>query len=195
MSRKEGWREYIDAPKRGCPESLSRSQIRRLGDVAADIYPQQEADWHNNIGPLKTPQLVAVHDHLWDAVDANAQYGNRAKGAVELPRPWEDHRSGSLRQTVPRREIRRHGEFTRAGDERWPVCRIGMRGITTMKDFNAAMCDFYAHPGRGGTAEQLGKRALDCVFQVHRQRLPRNAAVYRDRPGSARHPHRRRLLR
>ena len=66
-----------------------------------------------------------------------------------------------------RREVRRHGEFTRAGDERWPVCRIGMRGNTSMKDFNTALCDFYAHPGsRRGTAEQLGRRALDCVLEL-----------------------------
>jgi hypothetical protein len=44
------------------------------------------------------------------------------------------------------------------------VCRIGMRGNTSMKDFNAALCEFYAHPGsHRGTAEQLGRRALDCV--------------------------------
>ncbi len=41
-----------------------------------------------------------------------------------------------------------------------------MRGNTSMKDFNAALCDFYAHPGdRRGykNTNQLGSKALDCV--------------------------------
>jgi hypothetical protein len=47
-----------------------------------------------------------------------------------------------------------------------------MRGNTSMKDFNAALCDFYAHPGSGnGTAEQLGKRALDCVLNCETRLL------------------------
>ncbi|HEX7826017.1 MAG TPA: hypothetical protein VF477_14030 [Mycobacterium sp.] len=63
------------------------------------------------------------------------------------------------------REIRRHGECTASGDERCPVCRIRMRGNVSMEDFNAALCDFSAHPvGPRGTAEQLGRRALDCVL-------------------------------
>ena len=47
-----------------------------------------------------------------------------------------------------------------------------MRGNTSMKDFNAALCDFYAHPGnRAGTAEQLGQRALDCVLSCETRLL------------------------
>ena len=70
------------------------------------------------------------------------------------------------------REIRRHGPYTRAGDERWPVCRIGMRGNTSMKDFNSALCDFYAHPGRNrGTTEQLGRQALDLVLSCETRLL------------------------
>jgi hypothetical protein len=52
-----------------------------------------------------------------------------------------------------RREIQRHGAFTRTGDERWPVCRIGMRGNTSMKDFNHALCDFFAHPASATAAQ------------------------------------------
>ena len=52
------------------------------------------------------------------------------------------------------------------------MCRIGMRGNTSMKDFNAALCDFYAHPGkRGATTEQLGKWALDCVLSCETRLL------------------------
>jgi hypothetical protein len=175
LSRKEGWRDYVEAPKRAKPETLSRAQIRRLSDAAADIYNQRRADWHNNIGPLRTPQLAALHEDLWDIMDGSTQDGNHAKGAVALdgyPGLGKTVAVEAFAKEFHKREIRRHGEFTGAGHERWPVCRIGMRGNTSMKDFNAALCDFYAHPGsRRGTAEQLGAQALDCVLSCETRLL------------------------
>lgn len=175
LSRKEGWREYVDAPKRIRPDALSKAQIRRLSEAAADIYNQRRADWHNNLGPLRTPQLAALHEDLWVIMDSSTQDGNHAKGAVALdgyPGLGKTWAVEAFAKEFHRREVRRHGEFTRAGNERWPVCRIGMRGNTSMKDFNAALCDFYAHPGnRRGTAEELGKRALDCVLSCETRLL------------------------
>lgn len=174
LSRKEGWRDATQAPKRTAPEHLTRRQIRSLSDAAADIYKQRREDWHNNLGPLKTPQLAALHEDLWDAMDSNAQDGDHAKGAVALdgyPGLGKSTAVEAFAKEFHRREIARHGEFTRAGDERWPVCRIGMRGNTSMKDFNRAMCEFYAHPGRGGSTEELGRRALDYVLNCETRML------------------------
>lgn len=62
------------------------------------------------------------------------------------------------------RLIERYGATTRAGDERWPVCRIGMTASTGTREFNAALCDFYAHPGGArASAQQLLRYALDDV--------------------------------
>ncbi|GAB5007822.1 MULTISPECIES: AAA family ATPase [Mycobacterium avium complex (MAC)] len=176
LSRKEGWRAYVEAPKRKRPEALSRAQIRHLSEAAADIYSQQRADWHNNIGPLKTPQLAALHEDLWDIMDGSTQDGNHAKGAVALdgyPGLGKTWAVEAFAKDFHCREVRRHGDFTRAGNERWPVCRIGMRGNTSMKDFNAALCDFYAHPDRSrrGTTEEFGKRALDLVLSCETRLL------------------------
>ncbi|BCP30662.1 ATP-binding protein [Mycobacterium intracellulare] len=177
LSRKEGWREYVEAPRRIRPEELSRGQIRRLGDAAADIYNQRRADWHNNIGPLRTPQLAMLHEDLWDIMDSSTQDGNHAKGAVAIdgyPGLGKTWAAETFAKEFHKREIGRHGEFTVAGNERWPVCRIGMRGNTSMKDFNAALCDFYAHPGyrRGNRSnDQLGRQALDCVLSCETRLL------------------------
>jgi hypothetical protein len=174
LSRKEGWRDYVEAPKRVRPEELSRRQIRRLGEAAADIYNQRRADWHNNIGPLRTPQLTALHEDLWDIMDSSTQDGNHAKGAVALdgyPGLGKTWSAEAFAKEFHKREIGRHGAFTAAGNERWPVCRIGMRGNTSMKDFNRALCDFYAHPGRRGTTEELGQRALDSVLSCETRLL------------------------
>jgi hypothetical protein len=174
LSRKEGWRDYVEAPKRVRPEELSRRQIRRLSEEAADNYSQRRADWHNNIGPLRTPQLAALHEDLWDIMDSSTQDGNHAKGAVALdgyPGLGKTWAAEAFAKEFHKREILRHGAFTAAGDERWPVCRIGMRGNTSMKDFSRALCEYYAHPGLSGTTVELGQRALDSVLSCETRLL------------------------
>lgn len=174
LSRKEGWKACTEAPKRIAPELLTKGQIRRLSEAAADIYKQRREDWHNNLGPLKTPQLAALHEDLWDILDSNAQDGDHAKGAIALdgyPGLGKSTAVEAFAKEFHRREIRRHGEFTEVGDERWPVCRIGMRGNTSMRDFNRAMCEFYGHPGWRGSTEELGRRALDYVLKCETRLL------------------------
>jgi hypothetical protein len=175
LARKEGWRDYVEAAKRIRPDDLSKAEIRQLSEAATDIHNQRRADWHNNLGPFRTPQLVALHDDLWDILDASTQDGNHAKTAVALdgyPGLGKTWAVEAFAKEFHRREVRRHGDFTQAGDERWPVCRIGMRGNTSMKDFNTALCDFYAHPRRRyGTTEQLGQQALDCVLNCETKLL------------------------
>jgi hypothetical protein len=174
LSRKEGWRAYVEAPERVRPDTLTKTQIRRLSDAAADIYNQQRADWHNNL-TFRTEQLKALHDTLWPLMDASTQDGRHAKTAIALdgyPGLGKTLAVETFAKEFHAREVRRHGEFTQAGDERWPVCRVGMRGNTSMKDFNAALCDFYAHPvKRSGTTEQLGQHALDDVLSCETRLL------------------------
>lgn len=175
LSRKEGWREFASAPKRQRPEQLTRSALRSLGDSALDTYNQRRTDWHCNMGIFKTSQLSSLHDQLWDIIDGSDQDGDKAKGAVALdgyPGLGKTTAMEVFAKDFHHREISRHGEFTRTGDERWPVCRIGMRGNTSMKDFNLALCEFYAHPGRlKGSTEELGKHALDYVLQCETRLL------------------------
>jgi hypothetical protein len=168
LARKEGWAAFVNAVPRQRPESLTRSAIRALGDAAANDYNLRRREWHANLGPLKTPQLAALHEDLWDILDSNLQDGDKAKGAVAI-----DSAAGLGKTTAALafgkdfhlREVAERGPRTAEGDERWPVCRVGLTGNTTMKDFNLAMLEFFAHPGvTRGTAAQYIRRALDCVL-------------------------------
>lgn len=168
LARKEGWRRFVNTPARIPPEPLNRTELEALGEAAFDDYNRQRREWHANLGPIKTPQLAALHEDLWDIIDSNAQDGDKAKGAVAV-----DAFAGLGKTTAVlafarqyhRREIKDLGETTDSGDERWPVCRVGLTGNTGMKEFNRAMLDFYAHPGmRHGTAADYARRALDCVL-------------------------------
>ena len=168
LSRKEGWRKFVDAPDRTRPRELTLAQIGAMDDAALQHYNRQRRDWHANLGPIKTPQLADLHEDLWDILDSNVQDGSQAKGSIAIdafPGLGKTTAVSAFAKAFHRRELDLEGPRTREGHERWPVCRIGLTGNTTLRDFNRAMLEFFAHPGTGrGTAAEFAHRALDCVL-------------------------------
>jgi hypothetical protein len=175
LSRKEGWREFVTAVPRVQPEVLTRRALNKLSEQAREDYDARRRKWHSNIGPIKTPQLAALHDELWDIVDSNDQDGDKAKGAVAIdayPGLGKTTAVLDFAKKFHLRDIRANGEFTVGGDERWPVCRVGLAGNTGMVAFNKAMLAFYAHPGKAnGSTSDYAYRALDCVLSCHTKLL------------------------
>lgn len=168
LARKEGWQRFVNMAARIPPEPLTRSHLEALSEEAFDDYNRQRREWHANLGPIKTPQLAALHEDLWDIVDSNAQDGDKAKGAVAIdafPGLGKTTSVLDFAKKFHRREIKEQGTDTSAGHERWPVCRVGLTGNTGMVEFNRAMLAFFAHPGVSrGNAAHFAHRALDCVL-------------------------------
>jgi hypothetical protein len=54
LSRKEGWRRYVEAPARQRPDQLPPGQLKRLGCAAREDYDEARHDWHANFGILRT---------------------------------------------------------------------------------------------------------------------------------------------
>ncbi|MFD7530077.1 TniB family NTP-binding protein [Streptomyces sp. NPDC059849] len=169
LSRKEGLRALAEAPKRQPPELLTVKQKADLSASALLEYEKHRSIWHANLGPIKTPQLTALHEDLWDIVESNLQDGDKAKGAVAVDAfPGLGKTTAVLNFALKyhRQVIERDGAFTAAGHERWPVCRVGLTSNIGMKEFNRSLLEYYAHPGRkSGTAALFAQRALDCVLQ------------------------------
>ncbi|MEV8395313.1 MULTISPECIES: ATP-binding protein [unclassified Streptomyces] len=167
LSRKEDWKAFAETPRRIQPEQLTRRQVKALGKEARVERDRLLREWHANLGPIKTPQLAELHDDLWDIVDSNVQDGDKAKGAVAVdafPGLGKTTSVLAFLGEFHRREIAERGAFTAAGNERLPVCRVGLTGNTGMKDLNRSLLEFFGHPGRNrGTTAQFGQRALDCV--------------------------------
>ncbi|RSN36817.1 AAA family ATPase [Amycolatopsis sp. WAC 04169] len=167
LARKEGWRSFVTTPTRPQPEPLTSTNLRQLSTAALADYNKQRRIWHANLGPIKTPQLAELHEDLWDIVDSNAQDGDKAKGAIAIdafPGLGKTTAVLAFAKKFHRREVADEGEYTAAGHERWPVCRVGLTGNTGMKDFNRAMLGFFAHPGTAsGTTADFARRALDCM--------------------------------
>lgn len=168
LARKEGWQRFVNTAARIPPEPLARKELEELSEEAYDDYNRQRREWHANLGPIKTPQLAALHEDLWDIVDSNAQDGDKAKGAVAIdafPGLGKTTSVLDFAKKFHRREIKEQGTETNAGHERWPVCRVGLTGNTGMVEFNRAMLAFFAHPGMSrGNAAHFAHRALDCIL-------------------------------
>jgi len=168
LSRKEGWRRYVDAPARQRPEPLTAAQLKRLGGAAREEYDEARHDWHANFGILRTPQLAAVHGELEVIVTAGRCDPDRVRGAAvidALPGLGKTTAANSFARGFDRDQIRRHGSLTGQGHERIPVFRVGLTSNTTLRTLNRMICQFYGHPGAGrASAAQLASQAVDCVL-------------------------------
>ncbi|MBS2963437.1 AAA family ATPase [Actinocrinis puniceicyclus] len=169
LSRKEGWRRFVEAAPRQRPLHLSAAQLAGLGEAARFEHDEARAEWHANFGTIATPQLSAVYDELELIVASNRQDSDRVRGAAVI-----DGQPGLGKTTVAnlfardfdRVERRRFGAVTEDGDERIPVFRVGLTSNTTLRTLNKMICEFYGHPGADrGSAAQLASYALDCVLR------------------------------
>ncbi|MBE5441038.1 hypothetical protein E3G55_002585 [Mycobacteroides abscessus] len=175
LARKEGWQSFVNTIARISPEPLTRKELEDLSEEAYDDYNRQRREWHANLGPIRTPQLAALHEDLWDIVDSNAQDGDKAKGAVAIdafPGLGKTTSVLDFAKKFHRREVKEQGTQTSSGHERWPVCRVGLTGNTGMVEFNKAMLAFYAHPGTSrGKAADYAYRALDNILSCETKLL------------------------
>jgi hypothetical protein len=168
LSRKEGWRRYVDTPARTRPERLAARKLAALSEAAREDYDETRHDWHANFGILRTPQLAAVHDELDQIVASNRQDPDRVRGAAvidALPGLGKTTIANTFARQLDRAEIRRRGPRTEQGHERIPVFRVGLTSNTTLRTLNRMICEFYGHPGIDrANAAQLASHAVDCVL-------------------------------
>lgn len=168
LSRKEGWRRYVDAPARPRPDRLTSRQLSALGEPARAEYAEARQDWHANFGILKTPQLAAVHEELEQIVAANRQDPDRIRGAAvidALPGLGKTTIANTFARRFDQEQIARYGPLTADGHERIPVFRVGLTSRTTLRTLNRMICEFYGHPGTyRGSAAELASQAVDCVL-------------------------------
>jgi hypothetical protein len=168
LSRKEGWRRWVDTAPRRRPESLTPPALSALSGDAREEYDEARHDWHANFGVLKTPQLAEIHDELDQIVATNRQDPDRVRGAAvldALPGLGKTTIANVFARDYDRRQRRRLGEITDEGHERLPVFRVGLTSRTTLRTLNRMICQFYGHPGTDrASAAQLATFAVDCVL-------------------------------
>jgi len=168
LSTRQGWNEFVTAPPRERPSLLSRTQIQDLPEQARLEYEEGRSVWHANLGPLRTPQMRAVHEDLDDIVEANRQDGDKVKGAAVIdayPGLGKSTTAQVFARGFHARQVSLYGPVTGAGHDRVPVVHVCLTSSTSKRSFNSMLCRFFGLPGHDkGNAEELGHRAADAVL-------------------------------
>ncbi|TDT97269.1 TniB protein [Streptomyces sp. 846.5] len=156
--------ELVNGPDRVAPQRLSRAQMADLSPRDLVRYNDGRHVWHANIGPIKTQQLLDLHESLSEIVGSNRQDGSKAKPAALL-----DAYPGIGKSTAAidfgREQILLRGETTATGHRRVPLIYVALSGNTQIRGLNAAICRFYKLPVTGD-ADTLAERAVDAVLSM-----------------------------
>ncbi|MER7468643.1 ATP-binding protein [Streptomyces sp. NPDC097981] len=167
-TRLSGWLQEVYGPDRVQPEQLSRAQLAKLSRRAPLVHNDHREVWHANIGPIDTPQLLALHSDLGEIVESNRHDGNRTKPAALVDAYPGLGKSTAVRAygcDLFKRQVDVRGETTPSGARRVPVIYIALSGNTQIRGLNASICRFYGLPV-SGDADTLAERAVDAVLSM-----------------------------
>lgn len=167
-TRLDGWLEIVNGPERPQPPRLSRKQMLAMSAAELLRYNDDRHVWHANIGPIKTQQLLNLHQDLFEIVNSNRQDGDKAKPAALIDAYPGIGKSTAVREfgrEFHLEQVAMRGETTPAGHRRVPVAYIALTGNTQIRGLNAAICRFFSVP-TSGDADTLAARAVDAVLSL-----------------------------
>ncbi|MFH9944086.1 ATP-binding protein [Streptomyces murinus] len=167
-TRLPGWLQEVNGPGRIQPPQLTRAQLADLSQRNLLVHNDNRDVWHANIGPIDTPQLLALHDALAEIVESNRHDGDKTKPAALVDAYPGLGKSTAVRdygRKLFRKQVALRGETTPSGDRRVPVIYIALSGNTQIRGLNAAICRFYGLPA-SGNADTLPERAVDAVLSM-----------------------------
>ncbi|MET7638644.1 AAA family ATPase [Streptomyces sp. NPDC005438] len=167
-TRLPGWLQEVNGPDRIQPPQLTRAQLADLSPRNLLVHNDNRDVWHANIGPIDTPQLLALHDSLAEIVESNRHDGDKTKPAALVDAYPGLGKSTAVRdygRKLFRKQVALRGETTPSGNRRVPVIYIALSGNTQIRGLNAAICRFYGLP-TSGNADTLAERAVDAVLSM-----------------------------
>ena len=168
LSRLPGWLHMVDSPSRQPPPHRSVAELAAMPELDRLRYNDARAVWHANLGPIRTPQLLDLHEHLAEIVEANRQDGDKNKPAALVdayPGLGKTTAVLDYAKGYHQQQIALRGDTAAAGHRRVPVLYIALTGNTHIKGLNQAICRFYGLPATG-TADTLAARAVDAVLSL-----------------------------
>jgi hypothetical protein len=171
LTRLPGWLNLVEAPPRTQPPSLSTTDLVALPAADRLRYNDSRAVWHANLGPIRTPQLLDLHEHLTEIVEANRQDGDKNKPAALIdayPGLGKTTAVLDYAKGYHQQQIALRGDTMPRGHRRVPAIYIALTGNTHIKGLNQAICRFYGLPTTGN-ADTLAARAVDAVLSLGTQ--------------------------
>ncbi|MEU7177140.1 MULTISPECIES: ATP-binding protein [Streptomyces] len=167
-TRLPGWLQEVNGPDRIQPRQLTLAQLAALSSRDLLVHNDGREVWHANIGPIETPQLLALHEALAEIVESNRQDGDKTKPAALVDAYPGLGKSTAVRaygRALFRKQVALRGETTPSGHRRVPTIYIALSGNTQIRGLNAAICRFYGLPVTGD-ADTLAERAVDAVLSM-----------------------------
>ncbi|MGO1837922.1 MAG: ATP-binding protein [Candidatus Microbacterium stercoravium] len=166
LSTYEGWKASAERPQREQPALLALAEIESLGERARREYDRRRRSWHANI-LLNTPQVTAVHEQLWDIINANEQDAGQLRSAAAIDSPPALGKSTAVQafgRAFHKEEIEYEGEYLDDGHTLYlPVCHISLAGSVTTKALHHQILNFYAHPSNALTNTRGGMTSADLA--------------------------------
>ncbi|MHC0432722.1 ATP-binding protein [Streptomyces sp. O3] len=167
-TRLTGWLQEVNGTDRIQPQQLTQAQLAALPARDLLVHNDGREVWHANIGPIETPQLLALHEALAEIVESNRQDGDKTKPAALVDAYPGLGKSTAVRaygRALFRKQVALRGETTPSGHRRVPTIYIALSGNTQIRGLNAAICRFYGLPVTGD-ADTLAERAVDAVLSM-----------------------------
>ncbi len=171
LTRLPGFLHLVEAPPRAQPPHLSAKELDALPATDRLRHNDSRAVWHANLGPIRTPQLLDLHEHLAEIVEANRQDGDKNKPAALVdayPGLGKTTAVLDYAKGYHQQQITLRGDMTENEHRRVPVIYIALTGNTHIKGLNQAICRFYGLPTTGN-ADTLAFRAVNAVLSLGTQ--------------------------
>src|SRR6266568_27254 len=171
LTRLPGFLHLVEAPPRAQPPHLSAKELDALPATDRLRHNDARAVWHANLGPIRTPQLLDLHEHLAEIVEANRQDGDKNKPAALVdayPGLGKTTAVLDYAKGYHQQQITLRGDMTENEHRRVPVIYIALTGNTHIKGLNQAICRFYGLPTTGN-ADTLAFRAVNAVLSLGTQ--------------------------
>jgi len=170
ITRKTGWFRYAEAADRQRPVPPDGVEIADLRGRDRLLFNEVRAIWHANIGPIRTPQVAAIHADMHEIFGAARQDGHKVKPAMVIDAPPGLGKTTVVKafgKDVHREQIELRGDETAAGNLHVPVGYVSLSSNTTRRGFSSAVAGFYEHPGAdSGNADRIGNRAANCMIST-----------------------------
>jgi hypothetical protein len=179
LTRLLGFLRLVEATPRTQPPQLSTAELAALSPADRLRYNDSRAVRHANVGPIRTPQLLQLHEGLAEIVEANRQDGDKNKPAALVdayPGLGKTTAVLDYAKGYHQQQITLRGHTTPDGHRRVPVIYIALTGNTHIKGLNQAICRFYGLPTTGN-ADALAARAVDAVLSLGTQVSPSTAVT------------------
>jgi len=136
LTRLPGWLQMVHGPPRSQPPQLPAAALAALPARDLARYNDARAVWHANLGPIRTPQLLDLHERLAEIVEANRQDGDKNRPAAlvdSYPGLGKTTAVLDYARCYHREQVDLRGESTTGGHRRVPVAYVALTATPTSK--------------------------------------------------------------